>query len=36
MLNQIKQFPTLRDKAIYLAIKLSQKGKPLNKEFALI
>lgn len=35
MLNQIKSFPVLRDKAIYLAIRLSLKGK-LNKEYALI
>lgn len=35
MLNQVKNFPALKDKAIYLAIKLSVKGKPQSKQYAL-
>lgn len=36
MLAQVKEFPYLKDKAIYLAIKLGVKGKPNSKQFALI
>ncbi|MCW5909277.1 MAG: polyphosphate kinase 1 [Chitinophagales bacterium] len=35
MLNQVKQFPELKDKAIYLAIKLSVKNKPDSRQYAL-
>lgn len=35
MLNQVKRFPELKDKAIYLAIKLSVKGKPGSSQYAL-
>ena len=36
MLNQVKQFPYLKDKSIYLAIKLSQHGKPKLTQYAMI
>ncbi|MCS6935254.1 MAG: polyphosphate kinase 1 [Chitinophagales bacterium] len=35
MLQQVKTFPELKDKAIYLAIRLSVKNKPHLKQFAL-
>ena len=36
MLTQVKSFPYLKDKAIYLAIKLSVNGKPRFKQYALV
>jgi polyphosphate kinase len=36
MLNQVKQFPYLKDKFIYLSIKLSVTGKPKNTQYAII
>lgn len=36
MLNQVKSFPYLKDKVIYLAVKLSNKQKPAQKQYALI
>ena len=36
MINQVKSFPYLKDKTIYLAIKLSVINKPLQKQFSLI
>lgn len=36
MLNQVKQFPSLHDKAIYLAIKLSVRNKPALKQYSLV
>ena len=36
MLNQVKHFPYLKDKSIYLAIKLSQNGKPKLTQYALV
>lgn len=36
MLNQVKSFPYLKDRTIYLAIKLSQSGKQASKQYALI
>jgi polyphosphate kinase len=36
MLNQVKQFPYLKDKSIYLAVKLSVNGKPKLTQYALI
>ncbi|MES2622309.1 MAG: polyphosphate kinase 1, partial [Bacteroidota bacterium] len=36
MINQVKTFPYLKDKTIYLAIKLSSKDKPREKQFSLI
>ena len=36
MLTQVKSFPYLKDKTIYLAIKLSAKRKPALKQYALV
>lgn len=36
MINQVKTFPYLKDKVIYLAVKLSSKGKPRDKQYSLI
>ena len=36
MINQVKTFPYLKDKVIYLAVKLSTKGKPRDKQYSLI
>ncbi len=36
MINQVKSFPYLKDKTIYLAVKLSVTNKPLQKQFSLI
>jgi polyphosphate kinase len=36
MLNQVKHFPYLKDKSIYLAIKLSIHGKPKLTQYALV
>lgn len=36
MINQVKGFPYLKDKAIYLAVKLSMKKRPGNKQYSLI
>lgn len=36
MLTQVKEFPYLKDKVIYLAIKLGIKGKPQSKQYALV
>ncbi|MDB5282771.1 MAG: ppk1, partial [Bacteroidota bacterium] len=36
MLTQVKQFPYLKDKTIYLAIKLSARRKPALKQYALV
>ncbi len=36
MINQVKTFPYLKDKTIYLAIKLSVTNKPIEKQFSLI
>jgi polyphosphate kinase len=36
MINQVKSFPYLKDKTIYLAIKLSVAHKPSQKQFSLI
>ena len=36
MLNQVKHFPYLKDKSIYLAIKLSVNGKPKLTQYALV
>jgi polyphosphate kinase len=36
MLNQVKHFPYLKDKSIYLAIKLSVEGKPKLTQYALV
>lgn len=36
MLTQVKQFPSLHDKAIYLALKLSVRNKPAAKQYALV
>lgn len=36
MINQVKTFPYLKDKTIYLAIKLSSKDRPQEKQFSLI
>ncbi len=36
MLNQVKLFPALQGKAIYLAIRLSVRNKPALKQFALV
>ncbi|MFN8310367.1 MAG: polyphosphate kinase 1 [Chitinophagales bacterium] len=36
MLNQVHQFPYLKDRAIYLAIKLSVTGKPKATQYALV
>ena len=36
MLNQVKQFPYLKDKSIYLAIKLSVNEKPKMTQYALV
>ena len=36
MINQVKTFPYLRDKVIYLAAKLSVKNRPREKQYSLI
>ncbi len=36
MLNQVKTFPYLRDKIIYLAVKLSVRNRPTDKQYSLI
>lgn len=36
MLNQIHKFPYVKDKTIYLAIKLSSSKNPKSKQFALV
>jgi polyphosphate kinase len=36
MLNQVKHFPYLKDKSIYLSIKLSVTGKPRMTQYALV
>ncbi len=36
MLNQVKEFPSLKDKSIYFAIKLSSTKNITNKEYALL
>ena len=36
MLNQVKHFPYLKDKSIYLAIKLTATGKPKLTQYALV
>ena len=36
MLAQVKEFPYLKDKTIYLAIKLGIKGKPQAKQYAIV
>jgi polyphosphate kinase len=36
MLNQVKDFPALRDRSIYLAIKLSSSTNTSDKEFSLL
>lgn len=36
MLDQVKEFPSLKDKSIYFAIKLSSTQNPTNKEYALL
>jgi polyphosphate kinase len=36
MLDQVKQFPYLKDKSIYLGVKLSVDGKPKMTQYALL
>jgi polyphosphate kinase len=36
MLDQVKQFPYLKDKSIYLGVKLSVNGKPKMTQYALL
>ncbi|MFN8287939.1 MAG: polyphosphate kinase 1 [Chitinophagales bacterium] len=36
MLNQVKNFPYIKDKVIYLAIKLALKDKPAQKQYAIV
>ncbi|MCW3127813.1 MAG: Polyphosphate kinase [Bacteroidetes bacterium] len=36
MLNQVKHFPYLKDKSIYLGVKLSVNGKPKMTQYALL
>ncbi|MBS1622727.1 MAG: polyphosphate kinase 1 [Bacteroidetes bacterium] len=36
MLSQVKRFPYLKDKSIYLAVKLSTKGQPRLTQYALL
>ena len=36
MLNQVKHFPYLKDKSIYLGVKLSVNGKPKLTQYALL
>ncbi len=36
MLNQVKSFPYIKDKVIYLAIKLTLKDKPAQKQYAIV
>lgn len=36
MINQVKLFPYLKDKSIYLAVRLSVKNKPKEKQYSII
>src|ERR1043165_7196584 len=36
MINQVKSFPYLKDKVIYLAVKLSVSSRPSQKQYSLI
>ncbi len=36
MINQVKLFPYLKDKSIYLAVRLSVKAKPREKQYSII